>query len=190
MWFYLLLVKKTCPDPVDEIRALAELEQRGSTPYLKLSPRDDAPLKGAGEGEIVYFCTRKGGGWLIHGEATIEGPAFRGPVPEDMDSIYGRGPDRRWWRRLRHVRLYDPARTEADLGLRHGTLPKRGRAFAIHVDQPGPNHQVVSPTLSESKPALQSLTDLLDDAWDRGRLTPEAIDAVIKEFRARHPYRS
>jgi predicted HTH domain antitoxin len=35
---------------------------------------------------------------------------------------------------------------------------------------------------------LASLTEAMDEAWDAGRLTPEAIQEAIGRFRRAHPY--
>jgi hypothetical protein len=80
MWFYLFGKNGAFRNPLSEISALAELANSGKAVYLKLSARDDAPLKTACEGETVYLCTRIGGRWLVHGEAVLTGSPVRGGV--------------------------------------------------------------------------------------------------------------
>ena len=63
MWFYLFASNEKYPDPESEIKSLAELDEGGERVYLKLSSRDDAPMKNAQEGETVYLCTRQDGRW-------------------------------------------------------------------------------------------------------------------------------
>jgi len=55
MWFYLFASNEKYPDPESEIKSLAGLDQGGERVYLKLSSRDDAPMKNAQEGETVYL---------------------------------------------------------------------------------------------------------------------------------------
>jgi hypothetical protein len=43
----------------------------------------------------------------------------------------------------------------------------------------------------ESQPttsALGRLTEVMDQAWDAGQLTPDAIEKAIMGFRKAHPY--
>lgn len=47
MWFYLFTTHDTFPDPLEEIDALAALDEEGEGAYLRLTPRPDAPLRGA-----------------------------------------------------------------------------------------------------------------------------------------------
>ena len=75
MWFYLFGRNDRYPDPTGEIDLLAKLDERGEEVFLKLSARDDAPLKNAVEGERVYLCTREEGRWSIRGEAEVSRPA-------------------------------------------------------------------------------------------------------------------
>jgi hypothetical protein len=187
MWFYLFGQNGSYPEPLSEIRALAKLDESGRGAYLKLSARDDAPLKNAREGDRVYLCTRDRGQWLVHGEAVVAGSPLRGGIPESMSSLYGAADEHRWWRRLADVRLHPTPKREADLGLPSGTLPAAGRAYVIRVRGPkdaAPPGAGAQPTSSP----LARLTEVMDDAWEAGRLTPEAIQEAIEHFRKAHPY--
>jgi hypothetical protein len=184
MWFYLFGMNDSYPDPIHEIHKLAEIAVGGGAAYLKLSPRHDAPMKRAAEGERVYLCTRRDGGWLIHAEAQIRDDAIRAATPAAMDSIYGESSRLHWWRRLDQIALFDRPKSESDLGLAEGTLPKRGQAHVIH-------HRGMSngSTLRrEPVSPMERLTEVMDAAWDEGRLSPEAIELAVREHRRGHPY--
>ncbi len=186
MWFYLFTSNASYPDPLDEIGALAGLDREGVATFLKLSSRDDAPLKGAEEGEPVCLCTREDGRWLIHGRAEVVERPFRGATPPAMVPIYG-ATKGRWWRQLARVQLFDEPKSETDLGLAEGTLPTKGRAHVKHVTGEANGEISVDGPLGESSP-LDRLTEIMDSAWERGELTPESIEATLREFRARRPY--
>src|SRR5262245_17780361 len=103
MWFYLFGRNERYPYPAGEIHTIAKLDQTGEDVFLKLSARDDAPLKDAAEGESVYLCTREEGRWAIRGEAEVTGPPMRGATPPSMVPLYGAAGDRHWWRRLGRI---------------------------------------------------------------------------------------
>jgi hypothetical protein len=187
MWFYLFGKNGKYPDPLSEIKALAELDKLGKDVYLKLSTRNDAPLKNAEEGESVYLCTRVQGQWLVHGEAVVTGLPFRGGVPGSMSSLYDSTDEHHWWRRLGQVRLHPTPKGEVDLGLTRGTLPVAGQAYVIRVQTPGRGTELGPGPQPTSSP-LARLTEVMDEAWEAGRLTPEAIQEAIERFRKAHPY--
>jgi hypothetical protein len=187
MWFYLFGRNEKYPDPLAEIKSLADLSLAGDEVYLKLSSRDDASLKNAKEGEIVYLCTRDHGQWLVHGDAVLIGDPIRGETPESMSSVYGATHGASWWRRLHQVCLYPKPKGEVDLGLTEGTLPTASQAHVIHLPTSRDGIQPRSTPNSTSN-ALARLTDVMDEAWDAGRLAPEQIDEAIRRFREVHPY--
>jgi hypothetical protein len=187
MWFYLFGRNDRYPDPTGEIDLLARLDERGEEVFLKLSARDDAPLKNAVEGERVYLCTREEGRWSIRGEAEVSGPPIRGATPPSMVPLYGPIDNHHWWRRLERVRLYEEPRSAADLGLDEDTLPTVGQAHVIRVA--GRRNGTAVGRLEEETPSpLDRLTAAMDAAWDEGRVTDEAIDAAVRKFRAERPY--
>jgi hypothetical protein len=187
MWFYLFGRNDQYPDPTGEIDLLAKLDERGEEVFLKLSARDDAPLKNAVEGERVYLCTREVGRWSIHGEAEVSGPPVRGATPPSMVPLYGAIDNHHWWRRLGHVRLYDEPRSAADFGLEEDALPAVGQAHVIRVA--GRRNGAAVGRLEGKPPSpLDRLTAAMDAAWDEGRVTDEAIDAAVRKFRAERPY--
>ena len=166
---------------------MAELSISGKDVYLKLSTRNDARLKKAKVGEILYLCTRVRGQWLVHGETVLTDLSLRGGIPESMSDLHRSTDSKHWWRRLGAVRIHARPKCEVDLGLPKGTLPAAGQTHVIHVKTPA---EMVRP-----KPApqpttsrLDRLTEVMDQAWDSGRLTPEAIEKAIKGFRKAHPY--
>jgi hypothetical protein len=187
MWFYLFASHEKYPEPESEIKSLAELDEGGERVYLKLSSRDDAPMKNAQEGETVYLCTRQDGRWRVHGDAVLVGDPERGGTPESMSSIYGTTDQPNWWKRLQRVTLYQEPKGETDLGLDEGTLPATGQAHVIHVELVG-NGKPPEPVSSPSLSPLASLTQVMDEAWEAGRLTPEQIEQAIRQFRKDHPY--
>jgi hypothetical protein len=187
VWFYLFGSNDRYPDPADEIDTLAKLDERGEEVFLKLSARDDAPLKGAVEGEFVYLCTREGGRWSILGESEVIGPPIRGATPDSVVPLYGPGGEPHWWRRLEHIRLYETPRSVADLGVEEDVLPPAGQAHVIHVGE-GQNGTAVDQNEEETPGPLNQLTAAMDAAWDEGRVTAEAIDAAVRKFRAENPY--
>jgi len=187
MWFYLFASNKKYPDPEFEIKSLAQLDEGGKPVYLKLSSRDDAPMKNAREGEIVYLCTRRDGRWLVHGDAVLVGDPERGGTPESLSSIYGSTDQPTWWRRLQSVTVYQEPKRETDLGLDEGTLPATGQAHVIHVEVAG-NGKPPGPVSTPSLSPLARLTQIMDEAWEDGRLTPEQIEQAIWQFRRDHPY--
>ena len=187
MWFYLFGRNDRYPDPTGEIHLLAKLDERGEEVFLKLSARDDDPLKNAAEGERVYLCTREEGRWSIRGEAEVRGRPIRGATPPSMVPLYGPIDDRHWWRRLERVRLYEEPRSAADLGLEEGALPTVGQAHVIRVA--GRRNGTPVGRLGGAPPSpLDRLTAAMDAAWDGGRVTDEALDAAIRNFRAGRPY--
>ncbi len=186
MWFYLFGVNDRNPDPAGEIDTLAKLGQTGTDVFLKLSARDDAPLKDAAEGECVYLCTREEGRWTIRGEGEVTGPPVRGATPPSMVPLYGADGDRHWWRRLERLRKYDSPRSPADLGLEEEVLPPVGQAHVVRIAG-----RVNGAGIDRLPPAfpgpLERLTAAMDAAWDEGRVTPEAVEAAVRKFRAGHP---
>lgn len=186
MWFYLFANNEKYPDPRSEIKSLAELDEDEQV-FLKLSPRDDAPLKNAQAGETVYLCTREDGRWLVHGDAVLVGDPERGGTPESMSSIYGTTDRPNWWRRLNRVSLYQKPKGETDLGLDEGTLPVTGQAHVIQVEVAG-NGKPPGPVSDPSQSPLARLSQLMDQAWEAGRLTPEQIEQAIRQSRKVHPY--
>jgi hypothetical protein len=187
MWLYLFGRNDRYPDPTGEIDLLAELDERGEEVFLKLSARDDAPLKNAVEGERVYLCTREEGRWSIRGEAEVSGPPIRGATPPSMVPLYGLIDHHHWWRRLGRVRLYEEPRSAADLGLEEDTLPAVGQAHVIRVAG-GRNGTAAGRLGGAPASPLDRLTAAMDAAWDEGRVTEEAIDAAVRKFRAERPY--
>jgi len=181
MWFYLFASNKKYPDPEFEIKSLAQRDKGGELVYLKLSSRDDAPMKNAHEGEIVYLCTRRDGRWLVHGDAVLVGDPERGGTPGSISSIYGSIEQPTWWRRLQSVTVYQEPKGETDLGLDEGTLPSTGQAHVIHVEAAG-NGKPSGPVSNPSESALAKLTQIMDEAWEDGRLTPEKIEEAICQF--------
>jgi hypothetical protein len=187
MWFYLFGKNGRYPEPSLEIKALAELSNSGKDVYLNLSARNDAPLKNAEVGEALYLCTRVRGQWLVHGETVLTGVSVRGEVPASMSGLYSSSGSEHWWRRLGAVRIHAIPKSEFDLGLPEGTLPAAGQAHVVHVQSP-PD---VPEREQEPQPAtspLDRLTDVMDEAWDAGRLTPDSIEKAITGFRKAHPY--
>jgi hypothetical protein len=187
MWFYLFGRNDRYPEPTCEIDLLAKLDERGEEVFLKLSARDDAPLKNAVEGDRVYLCTREEGRWSIRGEAEVSGPPIRGATPPSMVPLYGPINRHHWWRRLERVRLYEEPRSAADLGLEEDTLPPAGQAHVIRVAE-RQNGAAVGRLETEPPSPLDRLTAVMDAAWDEGRVTDEAVDAAIRKFRAERPY--
>ncbi len=57
----------------------------------------------------------------------------------------------------------------------------------IHVDE-GLNGKSSEPTIDPSENPLARLTQVMDEAWEAGRLTPEHIEQSIRCFRKAHPY--
>lgn len=187
MWFYLFGKNENYPEPVSEIKKLAALDQAGELVYLKLSSRDDAPMKNAQEGETVYLSTRQHGLWRVHGAAILAGASERGETPDSMLSLYGASDRPHWWRRLEAVRLYEEPKFETELGLEEGTLPAEGQAHVVHVDKV-PNGKAFKPTSDSSENRLARLTEVMDETWEAGNLTPEQIEQSIRRFRKAHPY--
>ncbi len=187
MWFYLFASNQKYPDPEFEIKSLAELDEGGELVYLKLSSRDDAPMKNAEEGETVFLCTRRDGRWLVHGNAVLVGDPERGGTPESISCIYGPTDQPTWWRRLEGVTVYQEPKGEVDLGLDEGTLPATGQAHVIHVKVAG-NGKPPGPESDPSESALARLTQIMDEAWEDGRLTPEEIERAVRQSREVHPY--
>jgi hypothetical protein len=187
MWFYLFGGNDRYPDSTGEIHLLAKLDERGEEVFLKLSARDDAPLKDAAEGELVCLCTRAEGRWSIRGEAEVSGPPIRGAAPHSMIALHGPGDDRHWWRRLERIRLYAEPRSAADLGVEEGTLPPVGHAHVIRLAEEW-NGTADGRLEGDTHSPLDRLTAAMDAAWDDGRVTDEAIDAAIRNFRAARPY--
>jgi len=186
VWFYLFGRNDRYPDPAGEIDTLAKLDETGKDVYLKLSARDDAPLKNAAEGECVYLCTREGGRWTICGAAEVAGPPVRGATPPSMVPLYGAEGDRHWWRRLERIRKYESPRSAADLGLEEEVLPAVGQAHVIRIA--GRLNGTGTDRLSPESPSpLERLTAAMDAAWDEGRVTPEAVESAVRKFRADHP---
>jgi len=187
VWFYLFGRNDRYPDPLAEIDQLAILGERGEDAFLKLSARDDAPLKNAAEGEVIYLCTRDEGRWSILGEAGVIGPPIRGATPPSMVQLYGPVEGRHWWRRLERIRVYESPKTGADLGLEEGDLPSRGQAHVIRVTGRR-NGTAAGRPMGEVSSPLDRLTATMDVAWAEGRLTTEAIDAAVSKHRAERPY--
>jgi hypothetical protein len=187
MWFYLFGKNEKYPDPLAEIKALAKVEQTGEAAFLKLSSRHDAPLKNAEEGALVYLCTRDRGRWLVHGVAVAVDRASRGGTPLSVSSVYGATGGRHWWRRLAQVHLYPTPRCETDLGLGAGTLPATGQSHVVHIPAPRNGTTPDSAPQPASSP-LSKLTEVMDAAWEGGRLTPEAVEEAVRNFRKTHPY--
>jgi hypothetical protein len=187
MWFYLFSRDKKDPDPLVEIRALAELDERGEAAFLRLSSGDEALLKDATEGEVVYLCTRDQGRWSVYGESVVIGCTVRGGTPASMSPVYGETDGRHWWRRLAHIRLYPAPKGEADLGLVEGTLREAGQSHVIHLPAPGKASELGEGPQPGSSP-LTRLTEVMDAAWEEGRLSPEAVEGAIRDFRKAHPY--
>jgi len=134
-----------------------------------------------------HLCTRQDGRWRVHGDAVLVGDPKRGGTPESMSSIYGTTDQPNWWKRLQRVTLYQEPKGETDLGLDEGTLPATGQAHVIHVELVG-NGKPPEPVSSPSLSPLASLTQVMDEAWEAGRLTPEQIEQAIWQFRKDHPY--
>ena len=187
MWFYLFRQNGNNPDPSLEIKALGELSIAGKDVYLKLSASSDAPLKNAEAGEILYLCTRVRGQWLVHAETVLTGLCVRGGVPESMSGLYRSTDSKHSWRRLGVVRIHAEPKSEVDLGLPEGTLPATGQAHVIHVKSSGGITEPQSAPQAIASP-LDRLTEVMDQAWDAGQLTPEAIENAITGFRKAHPY--
>jgi hypothetical protein len=85
------------------------------------------------------------------------------------------------------VHILQTPKGEVDLGLPEGTLPTAGRSYVVRVEA---NGNMTDPRL-ESQPttsALGRLTEVMDQAWDAGQLTPDAIEKAIMGFRKAHPY--
>lgn len=187
MWFYLFGRNDRYPDPAGEIETLAKLDETGKNAYLKLSARDDAPLKDAAEGESVYLCTREGGRWTIRGEAGVVGPPVHGETPPSMVPLQGADGGSNWWRRLERIRVYESPRFAADLGLEESVLPAVGQAHEFRVAG-NPNGTGTDRLLQAEPSPLERLTAAMDAAWDEGRVTAEAIEAAVRKFRAEHPH--
>lgn len=187
MWFYLFARNDRYPDPAGEIDTLAKLDERGEDVFLKLSGREDAPLRNAAEGECVYLCTREGGRWSICGEAEVIGPPIRGAPPPSMVPLYGPVGDQHWWRRLERIQLYESPKSAVALGLEEDVLPPAGQAQVIRVAERRNGAEMGRPE-EETPGPLDQLTAAMDAAWDEGRVTAEALDAAVREFRAGHPY--
>jgi hypothetical protein len=187
MWFYLFERNDRYPEPTGEIDLLAKLDERGEEVFLRLSARDDAPLKDAAEADRVYLCTREEGRWTIRGEAEVNGPPIRGATPLSMVPLYGSIDARHWWRRLERVRIYEKPKSAADVGLEEDDLPAVGQAHVIRVA--GRRNGTAFGRLEGETPSpLDRLSVAMDAAWDEGRVTDEAIDAAIRKFRADRPY--
>ncbi len=187
MWFYLFGRNDRHPDPTSEIHLLAKLDERGEEVFLRFQARDDAPLKNAVEGERVYLCTREEGRWSIRGEAEVGGRPIRGATPPSMVTLYGSIGDRHWWRRLQRVRLYEEPRSAADLGFEEDILPPVGPAHVIRVA--GRRNGTADGWLEgDTRSPLDRLTAAMDAAWDEGRVTEQAVDKAIRNFRAGRPY--
>ena len=126
MWFYLFTSNPAYPDPLEEIDALAALEEEGQDVFLKLASGIAPPLSRASSGEVVFLCTRSAGAWSIRGECLIEGDVRRGSTPRYMEPLYG--PSRasnQCWRQLKGIELYERPRGESDFNFPLGTLPAR-----------------------------------------------------------------
>lgn len=187
MWFYLFSRNDRYPDPSDEIDTLSQLDGKGEDVFLKLSTRDDAPLKNAAEGECVYLCTREEGHWSVRGEAEVIGPPIRGATPLSMVPLYGPVGEHHWWRRLEHIRLYEAPKSAADLGIGEDVLPPVGQAHVIRLAERR-NGTAVGRLEEETPGPLDRLTAAMDAAWDEGGVTAEAIEAAVHKFRTEHPY--
>lgn len=133
MWLYLFTSNEIYPDSAEEIRSLAELAAGGREAFLKLSDRDDAPLKRAKAGERVLLCFRSEGIWKVQAEAQMAGPAIRGLTPASVFSIYGQTGDRHWWRALSEVRVFKAPIAPSNFGVEERFLPSSGRAYVIRV---------------------------------------------------------
>jgi hypothetical protein len=186
LWFYLFSRSPRHPDPQREIVALAALGCGGEAVYLKLVDRPDPPLEKAAPGDRVYLCTREGGHWLVHGQADVAEEPFRGAAPSSMRTLYGASGEGHWWCRLSHLDRYEAPRPAGELGLREDALPAGGQAFVVRVEEPARSGS--PPVVAEPDNPLARLTAIMDEAWDAGRVTPEAIEAAIRDHRARHPY--
>jgi hypothetical protein len=187
VWFYLFARNDRYADPAGEIDTLAKLDEGGEDVFLKLSDRDDAPLRDAAEGECVYLCTREGGRWSIRGEAEVIGPPIRGAPPPSMVPLHGPVGDQHWWRRLERIQLYEAPKSAVALGLEEDVLPPAGQAQVIRVAGRRNGAEMGRPE-EETPGPLDRLTAAMDAAWDEGRVTAEVIDAAVREFRAGHPY--
>lgn len=140
MWIYLFSTSKNYPDPAAEIQLLAEVSAAGHEAFLKLSAKDDAPLKRGRPGESVLLCTREEGIWAVHADARLTGPAIRGQTPDSVLSLYGDTGDLHWWRALTDVRVFDGPISPAELGAEEKSLPRSGQAYIVRVrlDSPDP----------------------------------------------------
>ena len=188
IWFYLFGRNANYPEPLQEIHALSSMDRHGDPIFLKLSPRDDAPLKGAVEGDVVCLCTREQGRWSIHGEAEVTGPPVRGEAPASMRSLYPDGGNLHWWRGLARLTLYPAPKSEEEFDLAE-RLPILGQAHVVRRERAHRNGRAsTSPPESAGKAALELLTQLMTTAHREGRLEPEAIAAALRRARQRHPY--
>lgn len=147
MWFYLFTTHDQFPDPLEEIDALAALDEEGQEAFLRLSPRPDAPLRGAAPGERVHLCTRTGGAWSIWGHGHVEGPARQGETPPSVLPVYGPAAAGQWWRQLAGIVLYDHPRGETEVGLAAGSLPRQGQAYVVRLP-PAESHAPPSPAVT------------------------------------------
>ena len=134
-WIYLFTDNNNYPHPIQEIVQLEAIENQGQVPYIPLIDRvrDDAPLKNAGAGVLVYLCTRNNGQWSIHGDALIAHDCGLQPMtPQSVRGLYGILHNRRW-KALANINLYPQPQTPAQIGIIR-PLPMGGQAAAINLD--------------------------------------------------------
>src|SRR5579862_8541062 len=94
-WLYRLIVHDDFPDPLEEIAALAAIDDEGGPAFLMLQERKDAPGKGALPGDTFLLgAARPGEQFMVCGEAIVCGNPKIQSTPPSVIALYGQQRDR------------------------------------------------------------------------------------------------
>ena len=174
-WIYRLSRNDRYPDPMAEVRALAEVSAAGGQAFLLLSDRPHPALAGRDvrRGEPIYLATsgdQEGSGGLLVRAAGRVGTLHHGSTPASVGGIYGER-EGRYFREVVDLATFGPEPVSARvLGLSaemEATL-LRGQA---HGKIFSPVNGVVPPT-SGSRSAGSPLRRVYDG------LTEAEIDEI------------
>ncbi len=102
-WLYRLTENERFPEPLEEIAALAALDEEGKPTYLMLQEREDAAGKTATHGDAFLLCLRgRDGALRVHAEAMVKDAAVLGATPTTVVELYGEQSNR-WFVPLERV---------------------------------------------------------------------------------------
>ena len=74
------------------------------------------------------------------------------------------------------------------MDLDEGALPTTGRAHVIHLPSALRNGTDLECETPPKANPFDELVEVMDQAWEEGRMTPEAVEEAIRDFRKGHPY--